>query len=492
MGSYIMGIDNGLTSLKVAIFNIDGQEICSQSADTEIVNNGSVYVEKDMEKLWQVTASVIRRTILESGINAEEIVSVGNSAHGNGVYIVDKDGEPLLPAILPMDKRSNHIVDKWKQGNVAESAFDCILQAVWAGQPAPILRWLKENRLDVYEKIGYVMFCKDWLKYRLTGNITTDYSDMSASGLLDNIKKCYSKELLEIYGIEEIYNKLPTIQKSSQICGYVSPKAAAETGLKVRTPVAAGAFDVNACSIGAGVIDDGKYSITAGTWSINCMLKKEFVKSKDILQCTLFADGDKYLCIESSPTSAVNLEWFINNVANADVKLDYRQCDKIAQGFSADDVEVIYLPYLYSPPQMPNIKSGFYDVKITDNLQTMLRSVFEGVAFGHKWHMENLKAISTEADRIRLTGGVSRSEVWCQIFADVLNIPVEITDSKNTGALGAAILAGECAGVYTSLEEAVWQTVKVKKVFYPQNENVIHYNKKFERFKKILKIMSNN
>lgn len=208
---FVLGIDNGLTSTKVALFRLNGEEIYSSSAFMDLMIEGDI-VEKDAEILWETTARLIKEVVLKSKIDSKLIISVAISSHGNGVYFKLKN--KLRNAIMPMDKRAENIVSEWMCNGTSEKAFNLTLQSCWAGQAAPILRWLKTNERSTYEDIESIMLCKDYIKYKLTGSISTDFSDVSAWGIFDNSKKTYNEKLFEMYDIEEIGKKLPAVQKS--------------------------------------------------------------------------------------------------------------------------------------------------------------------------------------------------------------------------------------------------------------------------------------
>ncbi len=487
MKQYLLGIDNGLTVAKAVIFDLYGNIVGMHSNSTNIETDpNNIFVEIDMERLWNNTANTVKDAIKNANISPSEVIAVANSAHGNGVYLVGNNGEPIRTAILPMDTRSENIVSKWRAQGVADETFEYTLQSVWAGQPAPILRWLKEYEPHNYNRIHKVLFCKDWLKYKLTGEYNTDYSDISASGLFDNRNKRYRESILEKYEIPEIQKALPDVIKSSSLCGYVTREASIQTGLLEGTPVAGGLFDVNACCIGTGVINPKYYSIIGGTWSINAAISENPIQSNEIVQCTIFADAEQYLCIDSSATSTCNLEWFLEKIAPPQLKGNYYLCDKIVEGYGDDDIYIIFLPYIYGSIKHPSLSASFINVKEKNDYKDLLRSVYEGIAYGHRLHVDSLKKCGLYRDSARFTGGASNSKIWCQIFSDVLGIELETTTAKQSGALGAAVVAGILAGAYEDFEDATKKIISLDEIYKPCSKSVLNYNKKYAKFKSII------
>ncbi len=455
---YLLGIDNGLTAIKAALFDTEGKRIRTACRYTPISGD-----EIDMEQLWQRTAECIREA---AGSDGENIIAVANSGHGNGLYAVDKDLNPVYSAITSMTKRPKNIDD------VSEDLFAKTMQKVWEGQPAFILRWIKENDPEVYKKIYKFMLCKDYIRLRLTGKITSDYTDMSAAGLINNITKEYDREIFRLIRIDEMYDALPELRKSTEIAGRVTHAAAQITGIAEGAPVAGGMFDVNACVLGSGALNC--YGIIAGTWGVNAAVSDMPRSSREILQCCIFADNKKYICIESAPNSAGNLEWFMKKILN---ESDFAEADRIVE--STPGNEVFYFPYIYG-----TLMSGsFLGLKASHGKGDMLRAVFEGICFEHRLQIGRIKKAGIKLKSAVLSGGAASSEVWSQMFADVLEIPVCVMQEKQAGTLGAAAAAAVCGGVYKDIYEAAEHMVKTEKKYLPQKD----YSEKYAKYKKYVR-----
>jgi L-xylulokinase len=455
--SYLLGLDVGQTKVKAAVFTPEGGEIAAASDSTSCL--------PDMGKLWKTTALLLRKVI--GGIAPGEIAGIGVSGHGNGMYPLDKKGQVFTNAVLSTDQRAQSIVEEWDKTGKSAQAARYTVQRLWAGQPLPILEWFKRNKPEIWSNIGTVLFCKDFINYMLCRNYSTDYSDVSAGGAFDNVNRSYEPELFSIYGLENLF---PPVIKSTGIAGRVSKAAAEETSLSEGTLVAGGSFDAAASALGAGAWED--YSVTAGTWSINAAFMDTCVVDENILQCIVAGDGEHWFAVESSPTSAVNLDWYVKNIR----PLSYQQCDEIAGRYNHNDCQGIYLPYVYPMPRYPALKGGFFGDFSDDNEK--LRGLYEGIAFGHRFHLENLRKAGINRNTVRLSGGLSASAVWCQILADALQLPVETAGVKNEGCFGAALAAGVAASLYPSLKEAASAPAKGR-AYLPQ----CSYEQKYKRFK---------
>ena len=496
MGQYLLGIDNGNTFSKAALFDLHGKEIAvaNCAADTEYPRPG--WTERDMEMLWESTATAIRDVIKKSGVKPEEIAGIGNCGHGNGVYFLDKEGRPLRNGIQSMDSRAAEVVTRWGENLLSEKVFPFTLQSFWPAQPNALLVWLKENEPQNYERVGAILMVKDYIKYRLTGEIAGDYTDMSAANLMDVRNRCYSRELMELYDLSEVYEALPPLKQSSEVIGKVTTAAAEETGLAVGTPVVSGLFDVDASAIGSGVVNADQTCIVMGSWSINDVVTIDPIVDPDLFMTTIFADPDLFLTIEGSATSATNLEWFVNQFcANEQAEAKsrgisvYEVCNEVVASLPPDSTNIIFHPFLFGSNVQPTARAGFYGVAGWHTRAHLLRSLYEGVVFGHLSHIEKLRKAGAKIDSARLSGGGSRSAVWSQMFADMIQVPMEVSDGNELGARGAALAAGIGAGIYCDYAEAVAEAVSLVHVYEPNPANTAIYLARYAEYRRLVDVM---
>lgn len=309
MGRYLLGLDAGNTVIKAVIFDREGSEIASAAAEGHSRIPSPGHVERGLDELWQNARRVIRTCIDEAEIDAGEIGAIGCAGHGNGLYALDRDGRPLL-AIQSLDTRAAALVDEWKSQGVGERTYPIGRQRPWPSQTPTLLAWLKRHRPEVFASLGTVFLCKDFIVNRLTGARVSDVSDMTGCGLLNLAGRHYDAALMAAYGLSDSMDLLPPLVESADIAGRLTEAAAAETGLAAGTPVVGGLFDVVASAIGSGVTRTGAASIIAGTWSINQVIIEGPELDGPVFMSSTF-DRDRYMAIESSATSAANLEWLV-------------------------------------------------------------------------------------------------------------------------------------------------------------------------------------
>ena len=496
MGKYLLGIDNGNTFSKAALFDLHGKEIAvaNCAADTDFPQPG--WTERDMEMLWQSTATAIRDVLDKSGINPEEIAGIGNTGHGNGVYLLDKQGKPLRNGIQSLDSRAADVVSAWEQNDLLDKTFPLSVQSYWPAQPNALLSWLKQHEPQNYENVGAILMVKDYIKYRLTGEVSGDYTDMSGANLMDVRNKVYSPELLELYDISEVYDALPPLVQSSEVAGEVNLAAAQETGLKPGTPVVGGLFDVDASAIGSGVVHANQACVVMGSWSINEVITKDPIVDPGLFMTTIFADPELFLSIEGSATSATNLEWFVQQCCGDDrIEAErrgisvYEVCSEAVASLPPGSTNIIFHPFLFGSNVQPTARAGFYGVAGWHTRAHLLRALYEGVVYGHLSPIEKLRQAGCQINSIRLAGGGSRSEVWSQIFADTIQVPIEVTDGNELGARGAALSAGIGAGIYANYAEAAQAAVSVERQHEPVPENTPLYMERYAEYQRLLEVM---
>ncbi|MBT8163459.1 MULTISPECIES: FGGY-family carbohydrate kinase [Arthrobacter] len=464
---YLLGIDAGQTFTKAVLFTLDGQETASASTSIPTTSLRPSWQERDMDLTWERTASAIRRCLNSAGVNPSQILAVGLSGHGDGLYLVDAAGKPVRPAILATDARAFAEAKRLGEGPTGMKALALTGQVPAAYSPSALLAWLQRNEPETLDRADKLLHCKDWLRFRLTGKIATDPTEASHS-FTDVATQNWSEEVLGLYGLENLRRLLPSIVSSASVAGTVSETGADRTGLAAGTPVITGAHDVDAAAVGIGAGTPGAMSITMGTFSINQIVSEQPV-SDSRWQARTFVTPGQYLHMSTSPSSASNFEW-ATKVFGGDGTPDYAAAVSSAHLEDPGSFEdsPLFLPYLYGAPQGVGDPGGtFSRIRGSHGRADLFRAVLEGIVFNHRWHVDALKERFRIAGAVRLCGGGAKSPAWSQLMANVLQLPIEVTDAEEAGARGAAIMAGIGVGVYGGLEEASSRAVQVVRTHHP-------------------------
>lgn len=489
MGKYLIGLDNGGTMSKAALYDLTGKEIAVSSRKTEMYQPEPGFTERDCEEMWAANVGSIRDVLTKAGVDGEDVIGIAATGHGNGLYLMGYDGKASYNGMISTDSRGKEYAVQWMNDGTFEKILPKTMQSVWAGQPTTILRWFQDKRPDVLEATQWIFMCKDYIRYKLTGEAYGEITDMSGSSLMNVRDVCYDKELLEEMELGEIYDKLPPLKYSGEICGRITEEVADLTGLKAGTPVAGGCMDIHASAIAVGVNDEDKMCVVAGTWSINEYISNKPIVDKDLFMTSIYMIPGYWMILEGSPTSASNLEWFLTEILK-DVNLQgmdiYEYSNTRVDNLGDTDCGVVFLPFLFGSNVNINARGAFVGLQSWHTRDNLIRAVYEGIVFCHKYHIEKLLKFREPPKTIRMAGGVAKSKVWVQMFADILQVPIEVAKSQELGALGSAICAGVATETYPSFDEASAEMVDIMYTAEPNPDRFAVYEKKYNRYKKVI------
>lgn len=486
-----MGIDIGGTMVKAAVFNRDGEEVAVSEHKLKVIHPGKDKVERDINDATKAVYAVITDVIRKSGIDSAGIRGIGVTGQANGLYMFDSDGKPVHNAILSSDMRAKEYVRKWALDGTWKKILPKIRQQVWAGNVPALIAWFKEQEPEVLKKAQVVCTAKDYVRYLLTGEFALEETEASGIASMDQDAGEITEEIYEAFGIEEYRKLLPgKILGCTEIAGGVTAECAEKTGLREGTPVVGGQMDTGACIISAGVTEENQLGIIVGTWGINSIIKKQPVTDENIFMVYRYCIPDMYCVMEGSSTSATNQEWFIDNfIRDASDEEVYNVCNKLVADADYQDT-VLFLPFLYGSNVGLDAKAAFVGLEGRHGKKEMLRAIYEGVAFCHKYHIERLQGYIRSLDVVRMAGGAARSSVWMQMFSDILGVPVEISKASELGAMGVAMEAAVGTGLFRDLREAAEKWVKIKAVYHPEPKRTQYYKRKYEVYKKIIDDLS--
>ncbi len=490
----LLGIDSGLTVTKAVIFDIDGTPLAVARRRVTQFMPKARHVERDMDELWTQTADAIAEAIKLSNRPAADIQAIAATAHGDGIYLLDKAKKPLGRAILSLDSRAGSIVDQWLKSPVADEALKLTGQLPHVSAPSALLAWIKANEPERYARIGHILSCKDWLRFCLTDVAGTDRTEASTS-FTDVSTQDYSPDALKLFGVAEATHALPPASRSDEIVGYVTEAVAQRTGLAKGTPVVAGLHDVTASALGAGGYADGIVAVIAGTYSINETLSSEPRVDGRWFCRNAIAPG-QWNNMSISPASSANYEWFLDKLCASEIA-SAEASGRSIHALLAPEIEAafnrpsstLFHPYLFGSPYGADASASFFGLGGWHDRGDMLRAVLEGIAFNHKIHVDALSD-GFSFDQARLAGGVSRNPIVVQMFADVLGMPVTVTETDEAAAWGAALCAGAGAGIYASPQSDPRDVGKIATTCYPDSARSTDYRVRYELFRDIAEAMT--
>ena len=275
MRERLIGIDAGGTMPKGVLFDVAGNEIACERQPNVMLLPEQGWTERDADHMWAATCLSIRTLLDRTGTNPADIIAVTPSGYGGGVYLIDRDGAPVRNGLVSTDTRSVPLIEYWNETGLREQVSELIEQQVWPGQTLAILAWMQANEPGTLSRTAHVLPCKDFLRFRLCGDISTDPTDAGCAGILNVSRSEISSDVFKLTSLEGWLSKLPPVGSPTEIAGKVSDDVAAQTGLKAGTPVVRGVYDVVGCSLASGVQQASQLAAVAGTFSIHSTLHRK-------------------------------------------------------------------------------------------------------------------------------------------------------------------------------------------------------------------------
>ena len=486
----LLGVDAGQTVGKAALYDADGREVAVARAATRVSSPHPRWVERDLDDIWAQVAAAIRDVLRQAGAGGGDVAGVGVCGHNDGLHLLDGELRPVRPAILATDSRAHAEAARLASGATGRRMLRLTGRVPGPESPAALLTWLRSAEPGAFDRIRWVLFCKDWLRFRLTGSIATDPSEASAA-FTDVRSQAWSAEALELSGLAELAAALPPLRGSTEVAGEVGEAAAAATGLAAGTPVVTGAHDVDGNAVGIGAHAPGAASIVLGTWSINQVVAGRPVTDPR-WQARSFVRPGQWLHMSTSPAGAGNLDWAVRQLGpwtasrEPDVAGAVAEATASRGGPGATGEPPLFLPFLFGSPHGADLAASWTGVRGWHTRADLLHAVLEGVAFNHRTHLSALREALDVVPPVRVCGGGSRSPAWTALLADVLDLPVEVTDAAEAGARGAAVLAGIGVGVFADLDDAAARTVRVVRRQDPDPGAVTTLDRRYRRYRDVV------
>ncbi len=488
MTAQLLGVDVGTSLIKAVVFDVDGAEIGSGSEKVKVQTPQAGWNEQDMDAVWDAAAGAIRAALAETG-GPIGIAAVAVAGQGDGAWMIDDAGRPIAPAPLWSDGRAPDAVERWAASGVLSGLYERGGTVLWPGSQAALLAWFGEHEPELLSRVATVFCSKDWVRYRLTGTIGTDETDGSIP-FMDLAERTISPAQIELVGLDAYRDRLPPVSRSHDIVGSITAAAAAVTGLRAGTPVAAGLLDVAANALGVGAIDGGQAMVTLGTTALSAViLDRPTFEPADIGASVCHAPDARWIRALGTMAGTPNLDWYLETMGEglcADASAADREVftlleEEIAAA-PAGAGGVIYHPYLLGervPFVDPNARGAFFGLSMETSRGDVARAVSEGIAFAVRHCFE---AIGAPVAEVRLSGGGARSRTWSQILSDVTGARMIVAAGSQFGALGAAMVGGVGIGLYPDYATAVERCVRVERDHEPVPERQALYDERFRLY----------
>jgi xylulokinase len=506
---YVLAIDLGSGGPKAAVVSDTGEVLASAAAKvtTNLLPHGGA--EQSPEEWWKGTRMAAQKAVKDSGVSPGAIEAVSCDSQWSVVVPIDVQGRPLMNAIHWLDTRGGVYNRAIIRGFPSYKGYGLrkLLKWVRLTGLAPTtsgvdsvghILFIKNELPEIYEKTHKFLEPVDYLTMRLTGRCTASQETMIPMLLVDNRRWSatdYHEGLLKLAGLTR--DKFPDLVTNKEIIGTVLPSVAEELGISPATRVLVGSNDTNASAIGSGAVRDYEGIIYIGTSLVlTCHLpwkKTDLIHTMTTMPSPL---KDRYLLMAEQGTGGKALEFYLKNLVYASDEFEtgsmpadaYERVNRIAAAVPPGSDGVIFMPWLngtIAPEENGDARGGFFNMSLSTTRSHLTRSVMEGLAYNNRWAMEIAeKFIGRKFERFRFAGGGALSELWAQIHADILGVPIhQVEDPTHTTIRGAALLAFNRLGI-RGIEEFPG-LIKIRKVFDPNGANRAVYDKMFHEYRRL-------
>lgn len=471
----LMGIDIGTSSTKTVIIGLDGTLLGIAVREYAVETPRPGWAEQNPETWVSATLDTMRRALVAANIPAAQVQGIGFSGQMHGTVCLDARGRALRSAIIWADQRAAAQVAE------VDARIGRERLAAWTANPLATgfmlatWLWLREHEPNIAVVTSHLLLPKDYVRYRLTGEIGTEPSDASSTSLFDTANRCWSVPLLDALALDA--RMLPPVAASSAIAGGLLPEIAAATGLRPGTPVIYGGSDQAMQAVGHGVVAPGVLSSTIGTGGqLFAPVARPAYDPELRLHCFCHALPDMWHLESAMLAAGLSLKWLRDNVMPG---LSYQDLADAAASISPGAEGLFFQPYLTgerTPHMDPRARGSFVGLTLRHGRGHMARAVMEGVVFGMRQGLDLMLDLGVMPERIIASGGATQHPLWLQLQADMFNRPLYQTRTVEASAVGAALLAGVGVGVYADVVDAIAQAVQyVDTVVTPNPENAARY-----------------
>jgi xylulokinase len=503
---YILAIDLGTSGPKVALVSISGEVVASESEETPLLFGPNGAAEQRPADWWGAIAKAARRLLSHNIVPPERIAILSCTSQYSSTVAVGKDGQPLMNAINWMDTRGARYVREITGGRLRIQGYGIGKLLTWVRLTGGIpghsgkdsiahILYIKNERPDVYRATHKFLEPKDYVNLLLTGKYAASYDSINLHWLTDNRDAAnihYEDKLLALTDIERA--KLPELQHASDILGPLKPEAAAELGLPSGLPVVTGTSDAQSAAIGSGAVKDFEAHLYLGTSSwISCFVPFKKTSLFNNMASLPSAVPGRYYVANEQECAGVCLTYLRNNLLYPEDQLAtgsrpadaYQIFDRVAAKVPAGSGRVIFTPWLYgerTPVEDHALRGGLFNLSLRTEREHLVRAVFEGVAYNARWLLGCVERFCRQRlDNINMIGGGAKSDVWCQIYADVLDRTIrQVKDPLQANARGAGLI-GAVALRCIKFDEIAGQ-VEIANTHHPNPAHRRIYDELFREF----------
>ncbi|MGM0685811.1 MAG: xylulokinase, partial [Promethearchaeati archaeon] len=513
LSNYVLAHDVGTGGNKASLVDINGDIVASAVSDYPVLYPAEGFAEQNPDvHWWRAITETSRDVMTKSNAVPMDVAAVTFSTQMMGTIPVDSHGQPLMNCMTWMDTRAA------KQNKEIAAGPIRMMRMLWQTGGLPSAKdiigkilWVKQERPQIYERTHKFLDCKDYLVHRSTGKFVTSWDCANLTWCMNTRsgKNEWSDTILGWMGIGK--DMLPELAPSTAVVGHLTEKAASDLGLTTSTVVVNGCGDMTAAAVGSGAVRDKEVHLYAGSsaW-LGAHVKKRKLDISTYTGSIRSAIPGKYLMIAEQESAGACLKHVRENwhcdlcrrVKGAAEEIcakcrngernPFKTLDAVAEESPPGSKKLLFAPWMFgerTPLDDHNVRGGYFNLSLSHDKADMIRAVMEGTAYHARWMMEGVekRRMLGKVDSVNMVGGCANSDIWCQIYADILKKPVyRMEHYLEAGSVGAAMVAwvglGEIADFAT-----VSERVDTDKEFEPDSANASMYDRLYEILKEYYK-----
>ncbi len=497
MEKWFIGIDSGTSGIKAVLFDLTGNQIGKKYYPLTGLFPAEDQYEENMDEIWDKCCRCVKE--LSAEFDMSKVVGLGITAQGDGLWMIDAEGNPVRDGACFCDGRAGEIVNQWVADGTCDRLFELTRTRIFSGNQNGIVKWMEQNAKEDLDKSAYLLHLKDYLFMKFTGHITTDSTDQSLIFLNQETRQ-YSDEVFKLCGLEQYRSKYPPVLPAKENAFPILPELAAELGLHPDILITSGPMDVSACALGSGVVEEGECCTIMGTAALHEMVIGKPLQDDIHAGMTItHVMEDRWLRLMASLAGTPNLNWMVETFGGQ-IKTDaekagmniYDYMENMIQDVPIGANGVMYHPYLLAggerAPFTENAaRASYTGISERHTLADIVRATYEGVAYAM---LDCYLHMPQKIKRLTLCGGGTKSAFWSQMFADAVGHEIVTVKGEEAGAKGVVLNNAVVQGFYSSYKEAVEKTVEYDKVYKPDMKKHEQYMKFYELYRKTYESIS--
>lgn len=482
---YYLGIDLGTSSVKSLLMDIDGNMIGVAQRGYDIIKPEQTWAQQDMQSLWSAVCETLREITGKYAGCMKELDGISFSGQMHGLVPLGRDGVPVREAIIWADQRSTDAIREI-YGIIPEEEYrNVTLNLISTGFLISSLIWMRRHEPANFEKTAHVLLPKDYIRFRMTGELCTDLSDAASTLVFDTVHMDWAWELIDRLGLDRSLF-VPCLEACAP-AGRITADCAAQTGLPEGTRVICGGGDTIVQAIGNGVTRPGTMISNIGTSSQIVTIADEPLYDRSFRTNTFnYAKKGQWLIMGANLSGGVSLKWLKNNVIGAE---DYEVMDELALKAEPGSGGLLFLPYLSgerTPWNDPDARGIYFGLSLKHAQPELVRSTMEGIIFNQKSSLEIFSEMGISCDQVIASGGGARGPVFRQLEADMFDCEVRTNSINEQGCIGAAIIAAVGCGSFDDYAQACSHIVHLSdEVVEPDPKRHLFYEERYSVFKEL-------